>query len=191
MFRKQVSYSIYDTQNGSGSVSLFLLLCFWKRLYFGTLWLWNALELVPVLQICGRIHQWSHLVPGFLLWEVFLTTNSISLLIMGLLDFLFLLGLLVVCRSPTMCPFHVCCLICWQAVVHSIPFFFFKAYLFWEREIVWVWVGEGQRERLSLWGSTLLAWSLMWGSHPPTMRSWPEWKSTDGHLTDSATQAPP
>ena len=65
-------------------------------------------------------------------------------------------------------------------------------YLFWEREPVIVWAGEGQkdRERESQEGSTLSAQSPKQGSNSQTMRQWPQPKSRVRHLTNWATHVP-
>ena len=73
--------------------------------------------------------------------------------------------------------------------------FFFLCYLFIlrdrEKERVCMHVSRGgtQREK-SQAGFALSAQSLMCGSIPQTMRSWPELKSRVRCLTDRATQAP-
>ena len=58
-----------------------------------------------------------------------------------------------------------------------------------ERESTCTWAGEGQRkkERESQAGSSLIAWSLKWGSISQTVRSWLELKSRVGRLTDWPT----
>ena len=70
---------------------------------------------------------------------------------------------------------------------------FFKVYLFilWETETVWAREGQRTRERESQAGSTLSAYSQMWGLNSQTVRSCPELKPRVGCLTNWATQAPP
>ena len=70
---------------------------------------------------------------------------------------------------------------------------YFLMFIF-ERKTWHEW-GEGQRERETqnlkqAPGSELSAQSPMWGSNPPTVRSWPKPKSRVRCLTDWATQAP-
>ena len=71
--------------------------------------------------------------------------------------------------------------------------FFLSLFIYFERG--WEWMGERggaekERERESQAGFVLSAQSLLQGSIPWTLRSWPEPKSRIGHLTDWATQAP-
>ena len=60
-----------------------------------------------------------------------------------------------------------------RAKRHMINTSFFKVYLsLTDRESKGGAEREGDRESQA--GSTLSGWSPIWGSNPPTMRSWPE-----------------
>ena len=98
------------------------------------------------------------------------------------LFYFFLEFYLMLCRES-----YLLCHFCWRLLSVSKHLSFFKKFLslFILREKKRT-SGKGQREiegeRESQAGSTLSAWSPMWGPNSGTMRSWPEPKLRIGRL---------
>jgi len=84
-----------------------------------------------ILWMFSWIHLWSCLVLDALCWEA-LITDSVSLLVIGLLRFLFLHNsVLVGFIFLGIYPFHLYCTICCHVIVHCGPLSSFVYLWYW------------------------------------------------------------